>query len=159
MDYSIHDAIEAGFNHVVFIIRGICKMDENGNLTEVVETKNIVKTADGAEADGKVIDVDSLVSMNMWGLSYGAPKSQSIRGSTPWSGWKTIYPPREKGCVYSTYEVQMVQNLEGMGFTVVPMGQGFASMSPPTKELMKLTLEKKLAHGGHPVLRWKNVGV
>lgn len=50
--------------------------------------------------------------------------------------------------------VQMVQNLEGMGFTVVPMGQGFASMSPPTKELMKLTLEKRLAHGGHPVLRW-----
>ena len=50
--------------------------------------------------------------------------------------------------------VQMVQNLEGMGFTVVPMGQGFASMSPPTKELMKLTLEKKLAHGGHQVLRW-----
>lgn len=50
--------------------------------------------------------------------------------------------------------VQMVQNLEGMGFTVVPMGQGFSSMSPPTKELMKLTLEKKLAHGGHPVLRW-----
>lgn len=50
--------------------------------------------------------------------------------------------------------VQMVQNLENMGFTVVPMGQGFASMSPPTKELMKLTLERKLAHGGHPVLRW-----
>ncbi len=47
--------------------------------------------------------------------------------------------------------VQMVQNLENMGFTVVPMGQGFASMSPPTKELMKLTLERKLAHGGHPV--------
>ena len=51
------------------VTRGICKMDENGNLTEVVETKNIVKTATGAEADGKVIDVDSLVSMNMWGLT------------------------------------------------------------------------------------------
>lgn len=50
--------------------------------------------------------------------------------------------------------VQMVQNLEGMGFTVVPFGQGFASMSPPTKELMKLVLEQKIAHGGHPVLRW-----
>lgn len=49
---------------------------------------------------------------------------------------------------------QMVQNLEGMGFTVVPFGQGFASMSPPTKELMKLTLEQRIAHGGHPVLRW-----
>ncbi len=50
--------------------------------------------------------------------------------------------------------VQMVQNLEGMGFTVVPFGQGFKDMSPPTKELMKLTLEQKIAHGGHPVLKW-----
>ena len=51
------------------VTRGICKMDENGNLTEVVETKNIVKTADGAEADGVAVDVNSLVSMNMWGLT------------------------------------------------------------------------------------------
>jgi phage terminase large subunit-like protein len=50
--------------------------------------------------------------------------------------------------------VQMVQNLEGMGLTVVPFGQGFKDMSPPTKEFMRLTLEEKLAHGGHPVLRW-----
>ena len=50
--------------------------------------------------------------------------------------------------------VQMVQNLEGMGFTVVPFGQGFKDMSPPTKELMKLVLEQNVAHGGHPVLRW-----
>lgn len=50
--------------------------------------------------------------------------------------------------------VQMVQNLESMGFTVVPFGQGFKDMSPPTKELMKLVLEQKIAYGGHPVLRW-----
>ena len=50
--------------------------------------------------------------------------------------------------------VQMSQNLEGMGFTLVQFGQGYKDMSPPTKELMKLTLEKKIAHGGHPVLRW-----
>ena len=50
--------------------------------------------------------------------------------------------------------VQMTQNLEGLGFTVVPFGQGYKDMSPPTKELLKLTLEGKLAHGGHPVLRW-----
>lgn len=50
--------------------------------------------------------------------------------------------------------VQMVQNLEGLGFTVVPFGQGYKDMSPPTKELMKLTLEKKIAHGGHPTLTW-----
>ncbi len=51
------------------VTRGICKMDEQNNLTEVVETKNIIKTADGSVADGKVIDVESLVSMNMWGLT------------------------------------------------------------------------------------------
>ena len=50
--------------------------------------------------------------------------------------------------------VQMVQNLEGMGFKVIPFGQGFKDMSPPTKELMKLVLECKLAHDGNPVLRW-----
>ena len=48
----------------------------------------------------------------------------------------------------------LVQNLEELGFTVVPFGQGFASMSPPTKQLMALTLEKKIAHGGNPVLSW-----
>mgnify|MGYP004622599197 FL=1 len=51
------------------VTRGICKMDEDGNLTEVVETKNIVKTANGVEVDGVVIDTDSLVSMNMWELT------------------------------------------------------------------------------------------
>ena len=50
--------------------------------------------------------------------------------------------------------IQMVQNLEGMGFTVVPFGQGFKDMSPPTKELMKLVLEERIAHGGLPVLHW-----
>jgi phage terminase large subunit-like protein len=50
--------------------------------------------------------------------------------------------------------VQMVQNLEGLGFTVVPFGQGFKDMSPPTKRLMELVLERNVAHGGHPVLRW-----
>ena len=51
------------------VTRGICKMDEENNLTEVVETHNIMKTADGAEADGVKLDTESLVSMNMWGLT------------------------------------------------------------------------------------------
>ncbi|MBR4696069.1 MAG: terminase large subunit, partial [Selenomonadaceae bacterium] len=49
---------------------------------------------------------------------------------------------------------QMAQNLDNLGFTVVQFGQGFASMSPPTKELMNLVLERRIAHGGNPVLRW-----
>ena len=48
----------------------------------------------------------------------------------------------------------MVQTLEDDGFTMAPFGQGFKDMSPPTKELMRIVLEHKLCHGGHPVLRW-----
>ena len=48
----------------------------------------------------------------------------------------------------------MVQTLEDDGFTMVPFGQGFKDMSPPTKELMRIVLEHNLCHGGHPVLRW-----
>lgn len=36
----------------------------------------------------------------------------------------------------------------------MPFGQGFKDMSPPSKEFMKLALEGKLTHGGHPVLAW-----
>ena len=51
------------------VTRGICKMDDDNNLTEVVETKNITKCADGAKSDDISIDTNSLVSMNMWGLT------------------------------------------------------------------------------------------
>jgi phage terminase large subunit-like protein len=49
---------------------------------------------------------------------------------------------------------QMVQNLEDMGFTMVPFGQGFKDMSPPSKELFKLLMEGNIIHGGNPVLKW-----
>ncbi|MCD7751550.1 MAG: terminase large subunit [Lachnospiraceae bacterium] len=49
---------------------------------------------------------------------------------------------------------QMVQDLEDMGFTMVPFGQGFKDMSPPSKELYKLLMEGNINHGGNPVLKW-----
>lgn len=54
------------------VTRGICKVDENHMLTDIVETSNIEKTEKGAAVrteDGMVeVDVHSPVSMNMWGL-------------------------------------------------------------------------------------------
>ena len=49
---------------------------------------------------------------------------------------------------------QLITDLEGDGFTVVPMGMGFKDMSPPMKELYKLLLGGMFIHGGNPVLRW-----
>ena len=48
----------------------------------------------------------------------------------------------------------VIQNLEDNGLTMVPFGQGFASMSAPTKEFYRLLIEGKIIHGGHPVMRW-----
>lgn len=48
----------------------------------------------------------------------------------------------------------MVQALQDDGFTLVPFGQGYRDMSNPTKDLMRIVLEKSLMHNGHPVLRW-----
>jgi phage terminase large subunit-like protein len=44
---------------------------------------------------------------------------------------------------------------------VIGFGQGFQSMSAPTKELEKLLLGKKIRHGANPVARWmaSNVAV
>lgn len=50
------------------VTRGVCKV-EDGYLVDVDETKNIVKTDSGAEADGKELDPNAYVSMNMWGLT------------------------------------------------------------------------------------------
>jgi len=43
------------------------------------------------------------------------------------------------------------------GFVVFPFGQGYVSMSPPSKDLFQLVMEGKIRHGKHPVLDW-NVG-
>jgi phage terminase large subunit-like protein len=51
--------------------------------------------------------------------------------------------------------MQLVLQLQDEdGFTCVPIRQGFASMSSPSKELIAWVLGKKLRHGGNPVLRW-----
>jgi len=64
---------------------------------------------------------------------------------------------------------KIVQDLKDMGFEpaydttgkelddgrhLIQFGQGFGSMSSPTKELLNLALSKRLSHGGNPVLRW-----
>lgn len=50
--------------------------------------------------------------------------------------------------------MQMAMQLEANGAQMVKFGQGFASMSEPTKELEKLVISQRIAHGGNPVLRW-----
>lgn len=47
---------------------------------------------------------------------------------------------------------QLAAELEEDGFDMVKVGQGFASMSPPTKELLRLIVSRQLLTGGNSVL-------
>jgi hypothetical protein len=49
---------------------------------------------------------------------------------------------------------KLSQDLTDAGYRVVPFGQGFASMSAPTKDLLPAVLTAKVRHGSYPVLRW-----
>lgn len=49
---------------------------------------------------------------------------------------------------------QLVNQLVADGAEMVQMRQGYISMSPPTKELLRLLREGKFRHGGNPVARW-----
>ena len=55
---------------------------------------------------------------------------------------------------------KITTDLQDLGFTLdgkktlIQFGQGFASMSPPTKEVEKMVRGKELAHGNNPVLSW-----
>lgn len=49
---------------------------------------------------------------------------------------------------------QLSQELADEGLDVFGMGQGFLSMAGPMKEFERRLLDRKLHHGGNPVLRW-----
>ncbi|MGM9970531.1 MAG: NDP-sugar synthase [Anaeroplasma sp.] len=49
--------------------RGICLCNEDHYLTDVKETLNIVKDGNTAKTETEMLDINSIVSMNMWGLT------------------------------------------------------------------------------------------
>jgi phage terminase large subunit-like protein len=54
---------------------------------------------------------------------------------------------------------QLATQLQGDGMEVVGFGQGYGSMSAPSKQLETLVLSERIRHGGHPVLSWMAANV
>ncbi len=60
-----------------------------------------------------------------------------------------------KGILFDRWgSTKIVKELQDMGLSVFEFGQGFASMSPPAKELEKLILEQKIVFPDNPALKW-----
>ncbi len=55
---------------------------------------------------------------------------------------------------------KITTDLQDLGFEIegkkslIQFGQGYASMSPPTKEVERMVLAGEIAHGGNPILSW-----
>lgn len=59
-------------------------------------------------------------------------------------------------CAYDRWNaLSLVQELTGDGLAMVPMGQGYGSLASPSKYLTTIVKQRKIAHGGHPVLAWQ----
>ena len=125
------------------VTRGICEMDAQANLTKVVETKNIVKTANGTEADGATLD--SLVSMNMWGLT---PAFLNVleQGFVEFFQKEVPLNPLKAECLIPTFVGQLLQ--EGK-LTVKVLrtddtwyGMTYKEDVPAVKESFRRMLEK-----------------
>jgi phage terminase large subunit-like protein len=52
------------------------------------------------------------------------------------------------------FATQLSQELEGAGFTCVEFHQGYANYTEPCSELESALKDRRLRHGGHPMLRW-----
>lgn len=124
------------------VTRGICKVD-NGTLIGINETKDIIKTANGAESNGETIDIDTLVSMNFWCyplefieiLKKGFPKFQ-----------KNLKSPEKDEYLLPIIADQMLK--EGYSYTVIPTeDQWFGVTYREDKEAVMKSFNKMIEEG------------
>jgi phage terminase large subunit-like protein len=78
-------------------------------------------------------------------VDYAAIRNRVVALADEFGGFMVGYDPWNA--------TGIVTELMGAGLTCVPVRQGFATLSAPTKELERLILGRKIRHGGNPVLK------
>jgi len=84
-------------------------------------------------------------------VDYGAIEQRILADSALFQVREIAYDPWNA--------THIALRLQDEGATMVEFRQGFRSMAAPTRELEKLIVSKKLAHGGNPVTRWMAANV
>jgi len=105
-------------------------------------------------------------------VPYEAWRASGALVATPGNAVDYAYLKRDLFADAEIYDIQAVAidrwnatqisiEISDEGLEVIMFGQGFASMSAPAKYLETLIIERRLDHGGHPVLTWnaRNVAV
>ena len=84
-------------------------------------------------------------------VDYGAIEQRILADSALFQVKEIAYDPWNA--------THIALRLQDEGATMVEFRQGFRSMAAPTRELEKLIVSRKLAHGGNPVTRWMAANV
>jgi phage terminase large subunit-like protein len=79
-------------------------------------------------------------------VDYGAIEQRILADSALFQVREIAYDPWNA--------THIALRLQDEGAAMVEFRQGFRSMAAPTRELEKLIVSRKLAHGGNPVTRW-----
>jgi phage terminase large subunit-like protein len=98
-------------------------------------------------------------------VPYDVWQRQGLLVATPGNVIDYTYIEAEIARLAAQYEIreiafdrwgaaQMSQRLTDADMVMVQFGQGYASMSAPTKEMLRLVLSQEIGHAGNPVLRW-----
>jgi phage terminase large subunit-like protein len=110
-----------------------------------------------AEQVGRWIDLAACGRLRRPGRRRGVARAALLRWPRPLAD-VALFQVRE--IAYDPWNATHIAlRLQDEGATMVEFRQGFRSMAAPTRELEKLIVSKKLAHGGNPVTRWMAANV
>lgn len=99
------------------------------------------------------------------GVPYDVWRAKGLLMATPGNVIDYAYIQNKIGELSEEYHIletafdrwgsnMLVERLNEMGLTVVPFGQGYASMSAPSRALYENIMKGNIIHGGNPILRW-----
>lgn len=137
------------------VSRGVCKADETGNLTEIVERTKVYKKDDTIvyEEDGKEfpLEFDTPVSMNFWGFTPAVFKLAEEMFRT----FAIENKDNPKAEFFIPLVGEHLVNTNTASFKVIPTdNQWFGVTYKEDKPLVQASIDELIKEGNYPEKLW-----
>lgn len=142
------------------VTRGVCKSDENGYLSDIVEQKMIVKTETGAaysEDEGVTfipVDVKTPVSMNMWGFKAGI-FAEFDKALDKFFSEKVAANPLKSECLIPTEVDVLIKNNKATVKMLTSADQWFGVTYQEDKPYVVANIKALKDAGAYPDKLWE----
>lgn len=141
------------------VTRGVCNKDDNGNLSHIVETKNLVKNGDGAaiaEEDGSLtpIGIDTPVSMNMWGFK-ATLFEEFDKALDTFFKEKVVANPQKAECLIPTEVDVLIKSGKATVKALSSADKWFGVTYKEDKPFVVESIKKLKEAGQYPKILWE----